>query len=236
LLSVPAAWGDEQALVRGIYERMLGYFPAKYAPWDSKIQLYLQDTSEINAGAGTIKGQKVIMINRGMLELIACFAYDLAYARERDLHTGIEQMLRTASARLAGQEKVDLPEWRKNLEDPVFCAAYNQYFNAVTAYIIGHEMGHFALKHTDTTYDDISKAASQEQELAADAWGLKLVACSGYKYHCLETWGAFMERLENFKGGDKIPEYLRTHPYWKRRIENLKQVFDLLKSAGMEGD
>lgn len=116
--------------------------------------------------------------------------------------------------------------------------------------VLGHELGHVVLRHhvrrairelgvlaalgavfgdLDTLTaevvgsgaDLLSLAFGREQEEAADAYGVELMARAGYDPRAL---GAFLERLE---AADLVPAILRTHPSGgdrRRRLESLAEA------------
>jgi predicted Zn-dependent protease len=115
--------------------------------------------------------------------------------------------------------------------------------------VLGHELGHVVLRHhvrravrelgvfaalsavfgdLDTLTavvvgggaDLLGRAYGREQEEAADAYGVQLMARAGYDPHAL---GAFLERLED---ADLVPAILRTHPSGgdrRRRLDALAE-------------
>lgn len=122
---------------------------------------------------------------------------------------------------------------------------------AQMAHVLGHEIGHVTAKHTAermsqqliaefgvailgaaTKKEEISQVASQaaqlvllgysrDQELEADALGMRYIARMGYNpAAAIEV----MQILKEAGGGNDAPEILLTHPYPENRIAQINKL------------
>jgi len=71
----------------------------------------------------------------------------------------------------------------------------------------------------------IASAYSRKDEYEADKLGLKYLHLSGFK---LEGMVKAFKVLESESKGPKVPEFLRTHPDIKDRIEKVKDEIDII--------
>jgi hypothetical protein len=102
----------------------------------------------------------------------------------------------------------------------------------VLAFAIGHELGHIALKHPDELAVD--PAATRQEELDADQYGIRLAMKLGYKKAAAFKFmagkkGAGMYNLD--MGGALQQDPTSTHPLIRTRASNANQTgFKLSRS------
>lgn len=103
----------------------------------------------------------------------------------------------------------------------------------VLAFAIGHELGHIALKHPDELAVD--PAATRQEELDADQYGIRLAMKLGYKKAAAFKFmagkkGAGMYNLD--VGGALQQDPTSTHPLIRTRASNANQTgFKLSRSS-----
>lgn len=105
---------------------------------------------------------------------------------------------------------------------------------------MAHEMGHIALNHAHARRHLMAQNLSgspkgnrltQKQELEADAWAFQLVKAAGYDTdRMIAAWKRYHDWQQSAGGpvrtGDASP-----HPSWEERIESLKRLERLQRTA-----
>jgi len=105
------------------------------------------------------------------------------------------------------------------LDDQVVMARFQQLFDTMIAFVLGHELGH--LYHQHAGYEAVSPEVAQQQEQEADAFALAIAQRLGEAPVGAPLFFHILTHLEPFAGDPDFREDRanRTHPLSPQRIE-----------------
>jgi predicted Zn-dependent protease len=170
---------------------------------DRRIELVLVDNPTINAFA--VPGG-VIGIHNGLLmwaqtedELATVLAHEIAHLSQRHFSRGVEFQKKQA---------------------PVTTAA--MLASLILIATTGTDAGIAAMSATQAAAQDASLRYSRSNEQEADRVGMQTMVDAGMDPHAAPAMFERMLQASRYSGGDRIPEFLRTHPLSENRIADTR--------------
>ena len=170
---------------------------------DRRIELVIVNNPTINAFA--VPGG-VIGIHNGLLvwaqtedELATVLAHEIAHLSQRHFSRGVEF-----------QKK----------QQPVTVAA--MLASLILMATAGSDAGMAALSATQAAAQDASLRYSRGNEQEADRVGMQTLVEAGMDPHAAPAMFERMLQASRYSGGDRIPEFLRTHPLSENRIADTR--------------
>jgi len=170
---------------------------------DRRIELVIVDNPTINAFA--VPGG-VIGIHNGLLvwaqtedELATVLAHEVAHLSQRHFSRGVEF-----------QKK----------QQPVTIAA--MLASLVLMATAGSDVGMAALSATQAAAQDASLRYSRGNEQEADRVGMQTLVDAGMDPHAAPAMFERMLQASRYSSGNRMPEFLRTHPLSENRIADTR--------------
>ena len=170
---------------------------------DRRIELVLVDNAGINAFA--VPGG-VIGVHNGLLlyaqtedELATVLAHEIAHLSQRHFSRGVE--------------------FRKN-QAPINLAA--MLASLVIMATAGGDAGLAALSASRAAAQDSSLRYSRSNEQEADRVGMQTLVDADMDPHAAPAMFERMLQASRYSGGDRIPEFMRTHPLSESRIADTR--------------
>ena len=170
---------------------------------DRRIELVIVDNPTINAFA--VPGG-VIGIHNGLLvwaqtedELATVLAHEVAHLSQRHFSRGVEF-----------QQK----------QQPVTIAA--MLASLVLMATAGSDVGMAALSATQAAAQDASLRYSRGNEQEADRVGMQTLVDAGMDPHAAPAMFERMLQASRYSSGNRMPEFLRTHPLSENRIADTR--------------
>ncbi|TXS91297.1 M48 family metallopeptidase [Parahaliea maris] len=170
---------------------------------DRRIELVVVDNASINAFA--VPGG-VIGVNNGLLmyaqtedELATVLAHEIAHLSQRHFSRRVE--------------------FQKN-QQPLNLAAMLAGFVLLAAG--GGEAGMAALSAAQAAAQDSALRYSRSNEAEADRVGMQTLADAGFDPHAAPAMFERMLQATRYAGGNRVPEFLRTHPLSENRIADTR--------------
>jgi predicted Zn-dependent protease len=170
---------------------------------DRRIELVLVDNPTINAFA--VPGG-VIGIHNGLLvwaqtedELATVLAHEIAHLSQRHFSRGVEFQKKQA---------------------PVTTAA--MLASLILIATTGTDAGMAAMSATQAAAQDAALRYSRSNEQEADRIGMQTMVDAGMDPHAAPAMFERMMQASRYSGGDRIPEFLRTHPLSENRIADTR--------------
>ncbi|MEH6585289.1 MAG: M48 family metalloprotease [Halioglobus sp.] len=170
---------------------------------DRRIELVLVDNAGINAFA--VPGG-VIGVHNGLLlyaqtedELATVLAHEIAHLSQRHFSRGVE--------------------FRKN-QAPINLAA--MLASLVIMATAGGDAGLAALSASRAVAQDSSLRHSRSNEQEADRIGMQTLVDADMDPHAAPAMFERMLQASRYSGGDRIPEFMRTHPLSESRIADTR--------------
>lgn len=170
---------------------------------DRRIELVVVDNPTINAFA--VPGG-VIGVHNGLLmyaqtedELATVLAHEIAHLSQRHFSRGVEFQQNQAPLNLAGL-----------LAGLVLMAT------------VGGDAGLAALSASQAAAQNSALRYSRGNEQEADRIGMQTLVDAGMDPHAAPAMFERMLQASRYSGGDRIPEFLRTHPLSENRIADTR--------------
>ena len=170
---------------------------------DRRIELVIVDNPTINAFA--VPGG-IIGIHNGLLvwaqtedELATVLAHEVAHLSQRHFSRGVEF-----------QQK----------QQPVTIAA--MLASLVLMATAGSDVGMAALSATQAAAQDASLRYSRGNEQEADRVGMQTLVDAGMDPHAAPAMFERMLQASRYSSGNRMPEFLRTHPLSENRIADTR--------------
>jgi predicted Zn-dependent protease len=170
---------------------------------DRRIEVVIVDNPTINAFA--VPGG-VIGIHSGLLmyaqsedELATVLAHEIAHLSQRHFSRGVE---------------------RQRSQTPMNLAALLASF--VLLATVGGDAGIAALSATQAYAQDSALRYSRGNEAEADRVGMMTMVDAGMDPHAAPAMFERMLQASRYAGGNRVPEFLRSHPLSKNRIADTK--------------
>lgn len=170
---------------------------------DRRIELVVVDNAGINAFA--VPGG-VIGVHNGLLlyaqtedELATVLAHEIAHLSQRHFSRGVE--------------------FRKN-QAPINLAA--MLASLVIMATAGGDAGLAALSASRAVAQDSSLRHSRSNEQEADRVGMQTLVDADMDPHAAPAMFERMLQASRYSGGDRIPEFMRTHPLSESRIADTR--------------
>ena len=170
---------------------------------DRRIELVLVDNPTINAFA--VPGG-VIGIHNGLLlwaqtedELATVLAHEIAHLSQRHFSRGVE--------------------FQKN-QAPITTAA--MLASLILMATAGSDAGMAALSATQAAAQDSALRYSRSNEQEADRVGMQTLVDAGMDPHAAPEMFERMLQASRYSSGNRIPEFLRTHPLSENRIADTR--------------
>ena len=170
---------------------------------DRRIEIVIVDNPTINAFA--VPGG-VIGIHNGLLqwaqtqdELATVLAHEIAHLSQRHFSRGVEF-----------QQK----------QQPVALAA--MLAGLVLMATTGTDAGMAAISATQAAVQDSSLRYSRSNEQEADRVGMQTLVEAGMDPHAAPAMFERMLQASRYSGGNRMPEFLRTHPLSENRIADTR--------------
>lgn len=170
---------------------------------DRRVEVVIVDSPDINAFA--VPGG-VIGVNNGLLlyaqtedELVTVLAHEIAHLSQRHFSRGVEFQ-------------------QKN--QPLTLAAMLASF--VLMATVGGDAGMAALATTQAAAQDSALRYSRTNEQEADRVGMQTLVGAGFDPHAAPSMFERMMQASRYSSGDRIPEFLRTHPLSENRIADTR--------------
>jgi predicted Zn-dependent protease len=170
---------------------------------DRRVEVVIVDSPEINAFA--VPGG-VIGINNGLLlyaqtedELVTVLSHEIAHLSQRHFSRGVEFQ-------------------QKN--QPLTLAAMLASF--VLLATAGADAGMAAISATQAAAQSSALRYSRTNEQEADRVGMQTLVDAGFDPHAAPAMFERMMQASRYSSGDRIPEFLRTHPLSENRIADTR--------------
>jgi predicted Zn-dependent protease len=170
---------------------------------DRRIEVVIVDNPTINAFA--VPGG-VIGIHNGLLmyaqsedELATVLAHEIAHLSQRHFSRGVEYRQNMAPLTYAGM-----------LASLVLMAT------------VGGDVGLAALSATQAAAQDSALRYSRSNESEADRVGMQTMVEAGMDPHAAPAMFERMLQASRYSGGNRIPEFLRSHPLSENRIADTR--------------
>ncbi|WP_246139774.1 M48 family metalloprotease [Parahaliea aestuarii] len=170
---------------------------------DRRIELVVVDDPNINAFA--VPGG-VIGVNNGLLlyaqsedELATVLAHEIAHLSQRHFSRRVE--------------------FAKN-QQPLNLAAMLAGFVLLAAG--GGDAGMAALSAAQAAAQDSALRYSRSNEAEADRVGMQTLSAAGFDPHAAPAMFERMLQATRYAGGNRVPEFLRTHPLSENRIADTR--------------
>ena len=170
---------------------------------DRRIELVIVNNPTINAFA--VPGG-VIGIHNGLLlwaqtedELATVLAHEIAHLSQRHFSRGVE--------------------FQKN-QQPFTTAA--MLASLILMATTGSDVGMAAMSATQAAAQDSSLRYSRGNEQEADRVGMQTMVDAGMDPHAAPAMFERMLQASRYSSGDRIPEFLRTHPLSESRIADTR--------------
>ena len=170
---------------------------------DRRVEVVIVDNPTINAFA--VPGG-VIGIHNGLLlwaqtqdELATVLAHEIAHLSQRHFSRGVEF-----------QKK----------QQPLALAA--MLAGLVLMATTGTDAGMAAISATQAASQDASLRYSRSNEQEADRVGMQTMVEAGMDPHAAPTMFERMLQASRYSGGNRMPEFLRTHPLSENRIADTR--------------
>ncbi|NCF19480.1 MAG: M48 family metalloprotease, partial [Haliea sp.] len=170
---------------------------------DRRIELVLVNNPTINAFA--VPGG-VIGIHNGLLlwaqtedELATVLAHEIAHLSQRHFSRGVE--------------------FQKN-QAPITTAA--MLASLILMATAGSDAGMAALSATQAAAQDSALRYSRSNEQEADRVGMQTLVDAGMDPHAAPEMFERMLQASRYSSGNRIPEFLRTHPLSENRIADTR--------------
>ena len=170
---------------------------------DRRVELVIVDNPEINAFA--VPGG-IIGVNNGLLlyaqtedELATVLSHEIAHLSQRHFSRGVEF-----------QQK----------QQPLTLAAMLASF--VLMATVGGDAGMAAMSATQAAAQSSALRYSRTNEQEADRIGMQTMVAAGLDPHAAPAMFERMMQASRYASGDRIPEFLRTHPLSENRIADTR--------------
>jgi len=170
---------------------------------DRRVELVVVDNSTINAFA--VPGG-VIGVHNGLLlyaqtedELATVLAHEIAHLSQRHFSRSVE--------------------FRQN-QQPLTMAA--MLAGLVLLATTGSDAGMAAISAAQAAAQDSALRYSRGNEQEADRVGMQTMVAAGLDPHAAPAMFERMLQASRYSGGDRIPEFLRTHPLSESRIADTR--------------
>ena len=170
---------------------------------DRRVELVVVDNATINAFA--VPGG-VIGVHNGLLlyaqtedELATVLAHEIAHLSQRHFSRGVE--------------------FRKN-QAPINLAA--MLAGLVIMATAGGDAGLAAISASQALAQDSALRYSRSNEQEADRVGMQTLVDAGMDPHAAPAMFERMLQASRYSGGDRIPEFMRTHPLSENRIADTR--------------
>ncbi|MEM1114468.1 MAG: M48 family metalloprotease [Pseudomonadota bacterium] len=170
---------------------------------DRRIELVVVDNPSINAFA--VPGG-IVGVNNGLLvyaqtedELATVLAHEIAHLSQRHFSRGVE--------------------FRKNQQPLNLAAMLGGLLLMATA---GGDAGMAALTAAQAVAQDSALRYSRGNEQEADRIGMQTMVAAGMDPHAAPAMFERMLQASRYSSGNRIPEFLRTHPLSESRIADTR--------------
>jgi predicted Zn-dependent protease len=170
---------------------------------DRRVEVVIVDSPEINAFA--VPGG-IIGVNNGLLlyaqtedELATVLSHEIAHLSQRHFSRGVEF-----------QQK----------QQPLTLAAMLASF--VLMATVGGDAGMAAMSATQAAAQSSALRYSRTNEQEADRIGMQTMVAAGLDPHAAPAMFERMMQASRYASGDRIPEFLRTHPLSENRIADTR--------------
>ncbi|MEP5567055.1 MAG: M48 family metalloprotease [Halioglobus sp.] len=170
---------------------------------DRRVELVVVDNATINAFA--VPGG-VIGVHNGLMlyaqtedELATVLAHEIAHLSQRHFSRGVE--------------------FRKN-QAPINLAA--MLAGLVIMATAGGDAGLAAISASQALAQDSALRYSRSNEQEADRVGMQTLVDAGMDPHAAPAMFERMLQASRYSGGDRIPEFMRTHPLSENRIADTR--------------
>lgn len=217
------------AVLQGQYASMLAALPAEVQAMGQQVELHLSPDPAVNAYAGFDRhGRRVIVVNRGICELVLLLSYVEATLSERTLSSALEEIDKLALVEGLGADQFTLPAgFASRTRDAAFVKKMNACATPMYTFILGHELGHHLLSHPEQLNGDdfVGRMLEREEEKEADNLAARIVHLTGADKLSVLFFTSFMTAAETYQGMQRVPDYLQTHPDWSARTAYLEGVF-----------
>lgn len=170
---------------------------------DRRIEVVIVDNPTINAFA--VPGG-VIGIHNGLLmyaqsedELATVLAHEIAHLSQRHFSRGVE--------------------YQKNMAPITYAAMLASLVLMAT---VGGDAGMAALSASQAAAQDSALRYSRGNESEADRVGMQTLVDAGMNPHAAPAMFERMLQASRYSGGDRVPEFMRTHPLSENRIADTR--------------
>ncbi|MFC1579180.1 M48 family metalloprotease [Pseudomonadota bacterium] len=170
---------------------------------DRRVEVVIVDSPEINAFA--VPGG-VIGVNNGLLlyaqtedELVTVLSHEIAHLSQRHFSRGVEFQQKNQPLALA--------------------AMLASFILMATA---GADAGMAAMSATQAATQSSALRYSRTNEQEADRVGMQTLVDAGFDPHAAPSMFERMMQASRYSSGDRIPEFLRTHPLSENRIADTR--------------
>ncbi|MGL4565663.1 MAG: M48 family metallopeptidase, partial [Halioglobus sp.] len=170
---------------------------------DRRLEVVIVDSPEINAFA--VPGG-IIGVNNGLLlyaqsedELATVLSHEIAHLSQRHFSRGVEFQ-------------------QKN--QPLTLAAMIASF--VLLATAGADAGMAAMSATQAAAQSSALRYSRTNEQEADRVGMQTLADAGFDPQSAPAMFERMMQASRYAGGDRVPEYLRSHPLTENRVADTR--------------